>query len=268
MEEVLAGRRDAVLVEGLSGFPSSSLKLLLRHPRRLLELQELVLSEGGAYWSRLNAADSALASLTLRGEQRLSALFAPADSTAEPSPILSFRPPSAWYRRPWIAALASAAAVLLVVYLAREPLARRVIGQPTAEKVEVVVTKPLPSWGWQKLETPLPNLSPSAYLEELAKAAEQWFNKRPDDSAALAQRIGEMRQGCSRLIFAEHTPLKAAEDRRWLVQKCRDWATKFDKSLEALEAGRPAAQVRQEMDGVVRKLVATLRERAELLKEA
>jgi len=260
LTDVLGDRREAVLAGGLSALPAPSLRRLLRHPRLLPRLQELVLTEGGPYWRRLTEADAALQTRALRGEGRLADLF------AEPAPTLPLRPaasPSPQTRgvgwRYAMASLTTAAAVLLAVFLFREPLARRVLG-----------TGPPPAastaWGWEKLAAPAPGTPAPDYLNALADAAHEWFDQRPADAPALAQRIGEMRLGCSRLILAEHTPLKDPEERRWLRDKCRAWATKFDKSLTELEGGRPADQVREEMDGTVRKAVVTLRERAELLK--
>ena len=113
---------------------------------------------------------------------------------------------------------------------------------------------------------PPPGTSASAYLNQLADAAAEWFRKRPEDAAALARRIGEMRQGCSRLLLAEHKPLTDADERDWVRRKCRTWAARFDDSLRQLEAGRPVTEVRRQMDGVVTKVVAVLSERADLLK--
>jgi hypothetical protein len=74
-----------------------------------------------------------------------------------------------------------------------------------------------------------------------------------------------MRQGCSRLILANHTPLADA-DRTWPVMKCCDLAAKCKKALTSRQGGQPADEVRQEMDQVVTKAVAALRERAKRLK--
>jgi len=107
-------------------------------------------------------------------------------------------------------------------------------------------------------------LPPGVYLDRLADAAGEWFKKRPDDPNALARRIGEFRQGCSVLILSPHKPL-AAQDRAWLVEKCRAWAAKLDAHLAALEGGASAAQVRDEADATINKLIAALRERAQAL---
>jgi hypothetical protein len=252
LAEILGGQRKAVLEGGLAALSPPALAQLLRHPRRLLELQELVLTEGGPYWQRYADADAALAALALRGEQRLAA------GLPGPRPAV-VRPRFGWFRAVAVG-LSAAAATLLAVFLFRGPLARQVLGPPVA-----VAT---PTWGWEKLQSPPPNESAPDYLNGLADAAEEWFRQRPDTAPALAQRIGELRLGCSRLIFAAHAPLTDVEERKWLVAKCRSWAAKFDKSLTELEGGRPVGEVRDEMDRTVRRVAATLRERAQLLKAA
>jgi hypothetical protein len=105
------------------------------------------------------------------------------------------------------------------------------------------------------------NVTEREYLDALADGAEQWFNKRPQDAASLAQRIGELRQGCSRLILADHEPL-SADDGQWLVGKCREWAAKIDEQLVALEAGAEPHDVLAQMDMIVDKLAHAIRGRA------
>jgi hypothetical protein len=251
---VLGDRREAVLARGLAALPASALRQLLRQPRLLLDLQELVLTEGGPYWQHLPKADPLLATLALRDERLLVSEITPAPSLRITS--ATPKPRASWWRSAAVG-LASAAAALLAVYLFRDPLARQVHGPPAADAAT--------AWGWEKLGDPPPDLAPPAYLNELADAADEWFRQRPEEPAVLAQRIGEMRLGCSRLIFAPHTPLKDPAQREWLVARCRAWAAKFDKSLADLEAGRPVAEVRGDMDRTVQTLAGALRERAKSL---
>ena len=86
-----------------------------------------------------------------------------------------------------------------------------------------------PGWGWNRPDALPQDLSPDAYLNHLADGAQAWFNKRPEDRAALIQRITEFRQGCSVLIQSPHKPLPAG-DRVWLVDKCRAWEAKLGAS--------------------------------------
>ncbi len=108
------------------------------------------------------------------------------------------------------------------------------------------------------------DLGPGAYLNRIADAAAEWFNQRPEGPIDLARRLGELRQGCSVLILSPHKPL-SAQDRTWLVEKCRAWAAKLDAHLVSLEGGTAAPKVRDEADATVDKLIKALRERASAL---
>jgi hypothetical protein len=164
--------------------------------------------------------------------------------------------------------LATAAGVLLAVYL--EHKVRESFRPGTSvEGPERVAVKhdstPPPLWGWGKPEILADDLSPTAYLSQLADAATDWSKKRPEDAARLARRLGEFRQGCSRLIFATHKPL-SPPDRAWLVQRCQAWGRQLDQLLEAVEGGQAIAQVRDETDILVQDIARELRARAEALK--
>lgn len=260
LDELLGGHRDAVLRGGLGALPRDRLGQLLRHPACLPELQELVLTAGGPHWDLLTRETAELSEVARRGERRLSAfLGGPAVQASEERRAV--RPTAPWYRRPWVVSLATAAAVLVVVYSV--PVLRPPAPPPGTGAVAVVPTPAAPEgWGWGRTGAIVQEGGPAAYLNKLADAAGEWFNKRPEESAALAKRVGEMRQGCSALIFAAHQPL-SDEDRRWLVGRCRGWAAQLDRQQEALEAGRPIAVVRAEADATVRQIVEVLKTRAE-----
>ncbi len=83
----------------------------------------------------------------------------------------------------------------------------------------------------------------------------------PGNPIALARRIAEFRQGCSVLILSPHRPLPA-EDRAWLVERCRAWAARFDGYLASVEAGKDPLEVRNQADETINRLIDTLRDRA------
>jgi hypothetical protein len=124
-----------------------------------------------------------------------------------------------------------------------------------------------PAWGWQDAEVLSQDATATGYLENLASAANDWFNRRPETAQDLAVRIGQFRSGCSLVMLAEHRPL-ADEDRRWLVDRCRVWATKLDESLARLKAGASVRDVRAEVDETVLGLVKALQKRSEELSES
>lgn len=242
--EVLGAKLDQVRASGLSCLSRGQVRELLTRPALLLELQEDVLRRGGPYWDQVARTMPALHLKVEEGRKRLPEADVNARPRAGVRPAAGAATP--WYRQTWFACLATAAAVLVCVGV-------------------WMMARPAPSadvaWGWQRPGAVPENATASAYLERLADGADQWFARRPEDADALAKRIGEMRQGCSRLIRASHGPLKEA-DRQWLVERCKAWAKEFDAALLALEEGKEVGEVRQKMDETVRKLEKALRERA------
>lgn len=252
LREVLDGRREDVLSRGLAALPPETLRLFLLQPRLLLELQDLVLMEGGPYWDELGRLSPAFRDQLARGRDRLRA-FLEGEDCEEVSErgVLALRPATAWYRRPWVVSLATAAAVLAGVgayQWSRPPAEVSLATAPTG-------------WGWTRPDALPADVPAEVYLTRLADAAEEWFKKRPDDPVALAARIAEFRQGCSVLLLAKHEPLPA-EDRQWLLDRCRLWARKLHNHLVAVEVGRDPGEVRAEADETVHQLIAALRERA------
>ena len=254
LTDVLRDRRDAVLTRGLASLPAEGLKSLLRNPRLLLELQELILTEGGPCWLN-GAAEAAGKQDDL--ERVWNRLSDPLQQTSR-AIVHPVAPPS---RRVvplarWIATFAAAAAIVLGVGVFL--VERRRGGDQGATAVAAS------GWGWNRPGALADDLPPGVYLDRLADAAGEWFKKRPDDPIALARRIGEFRQGCSVLILSPHKPL-SARDRAWLVEKCRAWAAKLDAHLAALEGGASAAKVRDDADATINKLIEALRDRAKSL---
>jgi hypothetical protein len=243
---------DAVLESGLGSLPPATLKRFLRQPRLLLELQELVLFEGGRHWERVALeASGELAVEVERGRKRLKTAIA-RDSDGSSASILPMPPRVAWYRHPLFVAQAAAAAVLLGVYAYEQ-------SRP-ANPVPIAVVPQ--GWGWNKPGALPEDLKPGPYLARLADDAEEWFARKPEDARALARRLNEFRQGCSTLILADHAPL-APIDRQWLVGKCREWASKLDANLTAIEAADPDLnKIQAEADETIRKLIEALRTRA------
>jgi hypothetical protein len=246
--ELLGSRRDAVLGHGLGALPAERLRELLRSPRTLLDLQELIFMEGGSYWYQLPRP----VELTREVGQGRELFLREPNTTRVP-----------WYRRPWVVSLATAAAVLLAVELPRRlfpPAEPEIPGPVKPGPGSVVVAQA--TWGWDKPGALPQDGTARDYYLALVKAAEEWEKKRPQEATDLARRIGELRRGCSTLIFASHKPLSDRE-RRWLVERCRVWGTQIDRHLEELEAGTNPATVRDGADRTVRQIIATLNSRAD-----
>src|SRR5262249_6246427 len=75
-EEVLGQGRQAVLTGGLRELPRDALRQLLLHPQLLLELQELVLTEGAHHWDRPAAPAGDLREQVERGRRHLDTFLA------------------------------------------------------------------------------------------------------------------------------------------------------------------------------------------------
>ena len=247
LEAVLDTKHDAVLNGGLNQLDVSQITQFLTEPRLLLQLQEMVVREGGVYWTQLAEKSADLQTPVATGRSRLSRylVMTPDAPTSSPPPVQLNPQPT---RRALIASLAVAATLLIAV------LGYRVATSPARSSAEV-------AWGWSR-----PNVLPSSgsradYFNALADSANQWFDKRPTTAAELASRVGQLRQGCSILLLAPHSPL-SKEDRDWLIERCQLWAGDFDAQLKAVEAGADPQTVRGETDATVNKLIDMLRDRA------
>src|SRR5271155_4211310 len=86
LDRLLGTNRGAVLERGLSALPIETLHEFLRRPRQLLDLQELVLVEGGAYWQGLATETADSARLGAEGWRRLDAFLTTGDAAAPAVP--------------------------------------------------------------------------------------------------------------------------------------------------------------------------------------
>jgi hypothetical protein len=248
-DDLLGEWREVVLAGGLKLAPPELLQRLLAHPQRLLDLQEQVLTRGGRYWDRV-AAWAEAPDLLERSRARLAAAL-PEDARPQPAPaVLPLKQAAPRRRWVWAAAgaVAAAAAVLLAV------LAYQHFNPPTLSPPTKI------AWGWNKPGVLAADVPRDAYLHRLADAAGEWFDQRPEDAAGTAKRLNEFRGGCSALLLAEHRPL-TEDDRRWLKDKCREWAAKLDAALAEVEAGQ-VQKGRDDADATARQLVEALHKRA------
>ncbi|MDX1961988.1 MAG: hypothetical protein SFX18_02470 [Pirellulales bacterium] len=247
----LGGDKAILLEQGLTAVSTDKQKQLLGRPELLVPLQELILIEGGQIWERLLAAEPDVASASQRVKKKLqlhNPLFAAGNSGSTDIQRPSSLPPHINWRYLWTAVAVAASILVLSLWIPQ--------GNPPL---------PQPTWGWHGPDLLSQKLPPAEYLQTLAKAGDAWFNKRPDSTVTLKQRIVEMRSGCDRLIVAEHPQLPPVE-RDWLREKCKLWRDKFDAQLAALDKGTAREKVQAEMDDIVKKLVTALNSRAEEYK--
>jgi hypothetical protein len=229
-----------VLQYGLSRLDKDQRRILVQRPEYLLHLQERILLDGGAYWDSIPRTPYVVEAVQAVRERLLMRVVRPVQPNA-PSRILP---------RLWLSAVATAAALVVGIFLGMQ------FNHGTEEVRPVVV-----AWGWSKPNA-LPTEGTAAnYLNRIADGAAEWHHQHPNDALTLAKRINELRANCSVLLLAEHQLLEAA-DRDWLRERCRAWAQSFEQQLAALEAGAPLADVRTAMGVVVDKLTVALRQRA------
>lgn len=244
LDDVVGTHRADVLERGLGVLSPARFSRLLTNPRLLFALQELVLIEGGPYWSNVPPADNLLLETQFeRGRERLRAFLDGQLAPVVPVTLTALRRPAAQERArfPWAwAVLATAAAVGLAVYLGRPPMAE---------------------WGWNNSGLLTAQVTGPEYLNRLADAVLEWNNQPRDSKARLAQRLGELKSGCDKLIAANHPQLSQA-DQTWLLDKCKAWAGKIDDLRKSLDQGEDPDAVRKRADETIQNFVDALRQKA------
>ncbi len=277
LDEALGEQIVAVLTSGLQALSARQIGRLLRHPQLLFELQERVLSEGATYWDAKARSPRLLESVKW-GQQRLDAWLAAQEQPEEPAQLAvangalnqqrstspqSRRANGGW-RQTAVMSLASAACALVGVFLletVRGTSGNRELVESTSSPTTA------PSWGWLNDAALDGDRAAPAHLRRLASGAQEWFNKRPTEAVAIADRIAQFRQGCSRLQLAPHNSLSDV-DRAWVRERCRVWAEKIDEHLAALETGANPQDVLMQMDDTVKRLIAALETRAAQLEQS
>ncbi|MGD9855667.1 MAG: hypothetical protein AB7U20_12040 [Planctomycetaceae bacterium] len=296
---LLSGRIPAVIENGLSVLDTAQVRALLRHPHCLLELQELVLTSGGAHWEKRmdDSTTGEFQRIAETGWRRMQLAIAPpmgsgaengrvavaaADTVSGDSPTevtiptvrlseaREQRAAAARARSAWPSVLGTAAVFLLgalglqqagLLTLELPQTAPLANAPPPGVPENVPVAK---GWGWERPGA-IPNEGPAEiYLTTLAHSADEWFNKRPKAGDDVAKRIQDFSHGCQMLIEAPHTPL-TPEDREWLVERCKAWQSKLDSHLAALNAGEDPIAVRDAADATVEQLIKAMRKRADEL---
>lgn len=273
MERSLDTLMSEVLTSGLSVLGHDRLRWFLQYPEWLFELQERVFVDGGPYWdhvadeTRMASADALQAGWELLKLHTTTA--ARPTRPTPPEPIPRPVPPTVtkevsnfdWYAiLPYVLTVAATILVVLglewTVFRANPVVEPKLAGDP----IDPPPAAPA-AWGWNRSDA-LDAQTDREYLVTLANSADEWFKKRPETPADVAQRIHSFRAGCSRLLLAEHR-LLAPDDRTWLEERCRAWADQLDDQLARLEAGEDARSVRNSTDQTITKLVIALRNRAE-----
>ena len=154
LEDVLHEKRPLVRRQGLAVLDAAQIRGLLTHPPLLPELQEDVLIHGGGYWRERIVRVPFDEDMLANGWRRLH------------QEVISRPPKVPWYKQPWFVSLLTAAVVLLAV----------VLWKPTSAE----------AWGWNRPGVLAGDVPADVYLNRLADAAEEWFDKQPETPQTLS----------------------------------------------------------------------------------
>ncbi len=300
---VLGGHIPEVMDGGLTVLETQQVRALLQHPRSLLELQELVLTSGGAHWDKRmeETASDEFQRIADTGWRRMKLTIAPpvglsegngqissaaADTVSGDAPT-EVAPPTlrlseareqraaaAPARSVGPAVLATAAMFLLGAFgLQQAGMISLNLdqGQPLAHNPPDVPTPadptpatPAPQSGWGWDR-------PGAIPNDVAPNA--YLTTLAHGADEWFNKRPTDPEGVKKRIsdfrkgcstlIASSHEPLAEEDRTWLVDKCKKWRDKLDEHLAALDAGEVPLTVRAAADETVTKLIKAMRARAD-----
>jgi hypothetical protein len=229
-----------VVEHGLSALSEDHLRCLAGEPGLLFLMQDRILESGGSYWTNLANEETSTDERHETLGFLLRSLPAPIEiGIPTPAPVSQQR-----ISRRLLFSLVAAASLVLVVGTA-----------------VLFSDGNSGGWGWQEASALTAEIPADAYLNQLADAASEWFKSRAASKEELATRLTEFRAGCDVLLSAEHRQL-SAEDRTWLLDRCRVWRSEIDQRLADLETTATLEEVRELSDGMVRGLMDELKQRA------
>ena len=245
LKQVLGSELPSVLEVGLPALQEETVRRLLSQPSLLLDLQELVMSEGGEHWQSKLRADVSVSTIE-RTRMSLEPLSSPKVDEDQKASLPSLSGKHFWNSKGSVLS-AIAATIMLVAF----------------GTYWIQSSVPAPSniaWGWASENGVPVETDPQEYLRMLAKGADAWFKKTPTDHLSLKTRIEEFSAGCAQLVNAEHRPLNQ-EDRSWLREQCRGWQGQLEV-LSASVSQRDFKKVKSMADEVAREISFSLLERA------
>jgi hypothetical protein len=270
--------RNQVLANGLRSLPTTELEILFRNPTLLMDLQELVFTEGGEYWrsvpisswhqeaadrvkrkvlqqisaagelqaSDTNALNTPIAAIPAGIPGVTSATEAPAITDkpgALPAPTVSLPKPNApkgW----WIvAAAAMAAAVLIGLF---NPF---------------VSTRSNQFFAAAALQSPVDSGQES--LKRMSGQIKKDWRTGVASRDQLKSQLVAFRDSCDLLIDGplvgtlKGLPETSVNDVR---DRCRNWKKLASELIANLDSGKPTAEVSSAADAMIEKLTNKLNE--------
>lgn len=241
------GLERSVVIDGFSSLNRNELGYFLRNPYRLLVVQELILIEQPEHWASkfYHRSQEAIQS-EWKTIKREIASETPASehSIPEQRPKITTsknRPSRLRRKRSWATLAISAtivAAMAIGFWFIRESL------------------ETSPDWGWNDTAIFALELDEADYFRLLAREADDWYDL-PKTEKSLRQLVAS----CDHLIGGNHASL-TPNAKAWLVEKCEAWKESLVR-LESDQSDLNDQRRFEEVDGVVKKLVAALQRKAD-----
>lgn len=255
LDQTIGPKLSSVMSKGLSALSEPEVRKLIRNPHLLLDLQERIFIEGGDYWLArvpLPGESDALGRAWSKLPDDVTRLSRTAAKGTKVTSAAATPPAARSLVGAWIGSLTLAAAAFVGGLLLRDQVPGLIPPALVAQS----------SCGWTQPGAFDSTLSREDYLKSLADGAAKWTTVKHDSRDSLALGINQFRQGCTRLLLAEHTPLPA-DDKAWLLERCHAWAKTLDGLLTDLESGGDIQAIGLAADATINKLVGALRKRAE-----
>ncbi len=261
--------KQTIVAHGISPLNTDQRSVLLNNPVVLIELNQRIFETGSDYWmQRIASADAGedqflkqVAAVNFGDgdpSQRSSVATeaAEATDTTDLTNVTRLESDSATRptlggltRRQLLTVAASILAVLCGAYLFQNAGSQN--DQP---------------WGWQSASALPAGVSSDRYLQSIVDSAEQWFDRDSGSSRQLAANLQSLSAGCQRLIDAPHQPL-SADQRTWLIEKCRLWKDDIDRLLINVQAPGVDADkttlLKNAADDLVSRIALAIKNRAE-----
>jgi hypothetical protein len=243
---------DAVLERGLGVLGESRLRQLLVRPSLLPGIQELVLVEGGGYWSALMPV--------ARGRM--------------PTTVMQ-KPMPRWLLMAVPLALAASVAAFIAVDTQRQPAMQPPIAAPdlvvmrgtdtSPHNKEVIPHKP---WGWNRDDLLAAEIGPANLPGRLADALSEWFRVTASDGGdlnSLRLHLSEVWAGCQqvRLQTADVTPpelcLKVSECVTLLEERMQNALGTLRGQLDQEGTAETASRTKSQVDAWIQETINALR---------
>lgn len=263
LEETLNGAKQAVLEQGLVALGDSQLRTLLRNPRQLTDLQELVFVAGGEYWQTVSRSDS-LQRMATEQWQNLASEISDARKqnrqTIEPPPVAARTPPRSQAVRPSKELEVQDHSETRSTFFGRRTVVLIAIAALAACLLFAWIPFVRPSQDgrfFANASIQESDLTGKDYLKLMADTIRADWKLQPSGPNAARDQLVAFRDSCD-ILLGSDVPQLRPEVETELKARCRKWQTKFDDALNQLASGADPEQVQVEANQIVQQLLNVL----------